>query len=285
MWTLALVSALALPALSLALPRWQLPLVTRTVYVHESGRSGQRSAASARVHRDRTRTTAPAHGREDRGHAGCQPKRRHQSGELASVAAEYLLAVRVADDLGCRCRLVLLRLATGLLGVLWLSRRTEHVTEAPWLPLARSLAAELGVRRASCSCAAGSAAMPMAWGILRPSVLMPADADTWPAERLRIVLLHELAHVKRRDCLTHMLAQISCALYWFNPLAWMAARHLRTERERACDDLVLAAGTRGPGLCRPAARDRARDALGPFPGAAWPAPAWRWRSARSSRAG
>src|SRR5207244_5665202 len=91
----------------------------------------------------------------------------------------------------------------------------------------------------------GTSTMPMAWGIFRSAVLMPADADTWPSHRLRVVLLHELAHVKRRDCLTHLVAQMVCAAYWFNPLAWMAARRLRTERERACDDLVLAAGTRG----------------------------------------
>jgi beta-lactamase regulating signal transducer with metallopeptidase domain len=120
------------------------------------------------------------------------------------------------------------------------------VTDAPWLAQARSLAAELGISPRITFLRSSGAAMPMAWGILRPAVLMPAVADEWPAERLRIVLLHELAHVKRRDCLTHMLAQVSCALHWFNPLAWMAARHVRQERERACDDLVLAAGTRGP---------------------------------------
>ena len=49
--------------------------------------------------------------------------------------------------------------------------------------------------------------MPVATGIFRPAVIMPTDADTWSESRLRIVLLHELAHVKRRDCLTHMLGQ------------------------------------------------------------------------------
>src|SRR4029079_5814524 len=109
---------------------------------------------------------------------------------------------------------------------------------------AQELADDLELRRVRFLRAA-NASMPMAWGIFRPSVLMPADADAWPSDRLRIVLLHELAHVKRRDCLTHLFAQMAFAAYWFNRLAWVAARHLRTERERACDDLVLATGTRG----------------------------------------
>ncbi len=141
---------------------------------------------------------------------------------------------------------VLGRLLVGLVAVAWMSRRTVRVVDAPWLPLAVELASELGITRRLTFLESPRASMPMASGIFKPSVLMPEDANRWPLERLRIVLLHELAHVKRRDCLTHVIVQLACALYWFNPLAWIAARHVRTERERACDDLVLACGTRGP---------------------------------------
>jgi beta-lactamase regulating signal transducer with metallopeptidase domain len=95
--------------------------------------------------------------------------------------------------------------------------------------------------------------MPFTWGAWRPAVVFPANVETWPAARRRLVLLHELGHVKRLDWLTQTLGTLACALYWFNPLAWMAARQLRLERELACDDLVLRCGS--------SPRDYARDLL------------------------
>ena len=62
--------------------------------------------------------------------------------------------------------------------------------------------------------------------------------------RLRAVLAHELSHVRRRDPLTQLVAELARAVHWYNPLAWYAAGRLMTERERACDDEVVRMGMR-----------------------------------------
>src|SRR5262245_20821825 len=94
---------------------------------------------------------------------------------------------------------------------------------------------------------AGRGAMPMTWGVIRPVILLPSEAVEWPAGRLRAVLLHELGHVARHDWLTLAMAELAVALYWFHPLAWWAVSCMRRERERACDDRVLAAGVGASG--------------------------------------
>ena len=83
---------------------------------------------------------------------------------------------------------------------------------------------------------------PMVWGWPRPVLLLPPEAADWPPTRLRAIVLHESAHVRRQDWLTQTLTQAACALYWFNPLVWLLAARLGAEAERACDDAVLLAG-------------------------------------------
>ena len=85
---------------------------------------------------------------------------------------------------------------------------------------------------------------PAVTGVISPVVLVPVASQTWTDERRIAVLLHEVAHVRQRDCLTHVVAQLAAALYWPIPLVWLAARRLRLERELSADDAVIAAGTR-----------------------------------------
>jgi beta-lactamase regulating signal transducer with metallopeptidase domain len=231
-WTSALLAALALPMLALALPRWEAPVMTlpQASTPPATATAIQARAEAVTVERApgdaaASLTTRPSPG---------APSARASISWPAVAAGVWIVGTA----------LILGRLLLGIVLVQRMSRRARIASDARWLPLARDLAADLGVSRVTFR-RGPAGTMPMAWGVFRPAVLMPEDADAWPEERLRIVLLHELAHVKRADCLTHMLAQAACALYWMNPLTWIAARGARTERERACDDLVLAHGTPG----------------------------------------
>jgi beta-lactamase regulating signal transducer with metallopeptidase domain len=87
-------------------------------------------------------------------------------------------------------------------------------------------------------------AVPITVGFFRPIVVVPAEGRDWSSEHRADVLVHELAHIARRDTLTHSIGWVACALHWFNPLAWLALYRARVEREHACDDVVLSAGAR-----------------------------------------
>jgi beta-lactamase regulating signal transducer with metallopeptidase domain len=130
------------------------------------------------------------------------------------------------------------------IAVAWWFRRSARPVDAQWVDDAYALADALGIRQRVVFGGA-AVATPMVSGLWHPCIMVPRDAHNWPRPRLHVALLHELAHVKRRDCATQVVAQLVCALYWFNPLVWIASRRLRVERERACDDFVLAIGTRG----------------------------------------
>jgi beta-lactamase regulating signal transducer with metallopeptidase domain len=80
---------------------------------------------------------------------------------------------------------------------------------------------------------------PMTFGVLRPVIVFPPDAVEWRTADLRRALRHELEHVRRADCLIDAVARVTCALYWFHPLAWLSWHRLRLEAERACDDAVV----------------------------------------------
>lgn len=138
--------------------------------------------------------------------------------------------------------------------MLWNAGRQGTVVWSPWQsaqpgsdPIATAL--EAACRQLGMSCRVTllihpEKTIPVVWGILRCRLMLPAAARDWGDEQLRSVLLHELAHIKRRDTIAQLLTQIACALHWFNPLVWLAAWRLGVERERACDDLVLASGVR-----------------------------------------
>jgi beta-lactamase regulating signal transducer with metallopeptidase domain len=85
---------------------------------------------------------------------------------------------------------------------------------------------------------------PIAWGLFRPVILLPESATDWPRDRLHSVLLHELAHIRRRDWAVQALSHLVCALYWPNPLVWIGAKNLRREAEIAADDAVIVSGVR-----------------------------------------
>jgi beta-lactamase regulating signal transducer with metallopeptidase domain len=136
-----------------------------------------------------------------------------------------------------------LRIGVGWWRSATIANTAPRIRDREWLRLMAGLRHRLGTRRSVDLRCGSRYPVPVTIGILRPIILLPADAADWPAGRRTLVLAHELAHVGRFDTLTQLAAQIAVALFWYDPLVWIAARRMRIEREFACDDAVLRAGS------------------------------------------
>lgn len=123
-------------------------------------------------------------------------------------------------------------------------RTAKPLQDKGWPALLHELANELGMRRTPRLLIMPVGGMPLAFGLLRPAILLPADCLHWTEMRKRVVLVHELTHVRHRDGLWQLFANVIVAVWWFQPLAWFARRRLRQESEHACDAQVLALGVR-----------------------------------------
>jgi beta-lactamase regulating signal transducer with metallopeptidase domain len=223
----ALLGAMALPIVSSVLPRWEVAPVPGVTFLD------QRIVDTTPVAAATDTPRAIRNQNENELRAPSHPAGIHWSRWL-------LLAWLVGASL------VGARLFAGLAWTRWLRRTASAIppTDRRLPHLASSCARKIGVNGNVRLLRNARAAVPVISGWLRPAIILPAPAVRWSDDRINAVLLHEMAHVKRRDVLFGTLAHVVSVVYWFNPLVWMALRRLYTERERACDDAVLSAGTR-----------------------------------------
>jgi beta-lactamase regulating signal transducer with metallopeptidase domain len=262
-WLLAIVALLVVPVLSAMLPEWRvLPewagILPETAMV--SGRPPvearsadhaallPRNAAPADVERPSASADRPVTSLPVSQPALLEP-------EILSRPAvwnrNWLKAMPIVWALGFSVLILRLFLARLMLrsferqgSVLWSKGQPARANLDPMATALHAACSQLGIRRPVTLLVHPDKTMPVVWGILRSRLSLPAAAREWSGEQLRSVLLHELAHIKRRDIAAQLSLQLARAVHWFNPLVWFAAWRLGVERERACDDLVLASGVR-----------------------------------------
>jgi beta-lactamase regulating signal transducer with metallopeptidase domain/tetratricopeptide (TPR) repeat protein len=261
--TLGLAGALLLPVASLVAPQWEIPLVPSPLPAaapeisiaaepreapvaswKEEGSLSRASAESPRVRSESSRPSRATSVREDAPSATeaavpVEPTSNSRPG-IDPVASMFglLLLWSVGTVFA------LARLAVGLARVDGVRRRASGEADGSWADLLSSLSEKIAIERPVRLFFSDEIAVPVTAGVRRPVVLLPESARRWNEERRRVVLLHELAHVGRADWISLLLGQAASALYWFHPLAWSTRSQMRKDCERACDDLVLSAGTR-----------------------------------------
>jgi TonB family protein len=219
-WILAsaVASASLAPFVQYALPSWRVPAVAPIVVPTQFT-----PYVAANDNLDRTAS------------GGAAPAPRSGTSSLALVVPVWIGGAVLS----------LLVLAFGTARLARFALRAERIRDGIWGNLAEALRLEMGLTRPVTLLLTAHPSLLVTWGYRRPRLIIPAGALEWREDRIRLVLGHELAHIRRGDWLAQCLGELLRAVYWFNPLIWLVCRRLRQESECAADDAVLARGVEG----------------------------------------
>ena len=246
-WVLsvAVLCALLLPAVWAVGPTWSMPSAVPPVEVMWSG-SIEALLGGANGADGAPATGSPASGQVASGPRGpsvsgaadrpTRPSSSRQSGWAINVISVWLAGAGAGVAL----------LLVGFARLAWLRGRATPVVGGPWRALADEIGGALGLSRPVQVLQSRHPTLLATWGLMRPKILLPAGAERWPGPRMRVVLAHELAHVRRGDWAWQVCAELLRAALWFNPLTWIVLRRQRRDSELACDDEVLGLGVAGP---------------------------------------
>jgi beta-lactamase regulating signal transducer with metallopeptidase domain len=133
-----------------------------------------------------------------------------------------------------------LQLLTGLHSLYYLRRRQILAVSEAWENRVKKLALQLGIKQLVGIAESGIAKVPMVIGHLKPLILIPAGLITaMPPDAIEAILVHELAHIRRRDYIMNLLVSMMEIVFFFNPAVLWIASLIRAERENCCDDIAV----------------------------------------------
>lgn len=229
-WVLAtgVACAALVPFLTAVVPAWPLPFTTPTAFSRYEDPFQESASPADRLSRAAGTPSASA---------------APESPATPTRELDWWVYMRATWLAGAAAGLSILLI--GLLRLAWLAVHARRITHGRWHDLGEEISRSFGLQRPVTLLESPHPSLLVTWGVARPKVILPAAAAAWTDERARVVLTHELAHIRRGDWIVQLAAELLRAIYWFNPLLWLACRRLRLESEHACDDEVISRGVPG----------------------------------------
>ncbi|MFC1514214.1 M56 family metallopeptidase [candidate division KSB1 bacterium] len=238
MWNIAVISIFLIPVFSAYSPKYEIPIIEmdfakQFTIVQISGQSPGHTETENTVGSNSTLTT---------------PVDNTQNFSFLQSIKFILNSINIPSVLFfiwiSGALVIFIQLLINILGPMWLIRKAKAITDPGIIKLAEECEKVIGCKKRPKLLRSKWIEVPLSWGWINPAIILPENHMYWSSERLEVILLHEMAHIKRNDSFTTIFGILFSMVFWYNPLTWITLKKIYFERESASDDYVLRSGKR-----------------------------------------